>query len=240
MHPLLFGWPAVPPASAADWLPWIAIAAMVLGLLARSVRFVPAKRYTVRAIVVLMMGIVSALGPLRSGSIPRLEMAATLLVFLALTLIVMGAAEANVEARRGAAGPLVLMVFAVGASQVLMLAFASLRLGQAVGVAGAALGGIVLVSFVRPRLTLSYGGIHVPVLLGQTCLLQGVLYTETGHKRMYPLLLALSPVLALLGGVGPLAQLRGWRSTLVRVILALIPVCIALAIAAMNQPAEEF
>jgi hypothetical protein len=143
--------------------------------------------------------------------------------------------------RRPGAGAVGATIALLGASsQVLVLAFDALKMGQAVGVFAAMLGGGLIVAFFRPGATLRWM-LDVPVLTSAAAFFQGYVRGDTVERSwVYLLLIAVSPWMALLPDLGPTARLAGWRSWTLRLVLMGVPLVVALAMAkAANDAAME-
>jgi hypothetical protein len=132
---------------------------------------------------------------------------------------------------------LVAMLYATAASQVIALACFSLRIAQMPTAVAACLGAALVVSIIRPRFTLAFGGVHAPVLVTQAALLQAVLFTsERENLWVHPpvlLLVALLPVLA------TLLPLPSRGRVIATVAAALLGTGLTIGLVAALRPAES-
>lgn len=226
-----------PPRSAADWMPLIALAAVVLGLTARSIRLHIAARWTLRAAVVAAAGVAVAWNKLRNG--PDTETLLTLAGYTAHTLAAWWALERLAHSSRGPAPVIVAMLYATAASQVIALAYFSLRIAQMPTAMAACLGAAAVVAFIRPRFTLAFGGVHAPVLISQAALLQALLFTsERENLFVHPPVLLLTAVLPVLAGLLPLPPRRKAIATIAAALVG-TGLTIGLA-AALRPPPSEY
>jgi hypothetical protein len=133
----------------------------------------------------------------------------------------------------GASLPLSLAMVATGAAVALALS-GSLLLGQLAGALAVGVAAAVPVAWRRPAPILSRGaiGVFVVVLAG--------LWTAGVHYADLPLhaglLIAGAPALLALGQLPPVRRLKGWQSALVRAGAVLLPVALAVALAAQASP----
>jgi hypothetical protein len=134
------------------------------------------------------------------------------------------------------------MIYATGMSQVLALAFYSLKLAQMPTVMAAVAGAAMVVALIRPRFTLAFGGVHVILLISNAALLRGVLFPgDAILPRVLPWVLLASPLFAVLADFIPLRGWSGgWKLVVVRSVLALIPVAAAIGVAVSLRPADEY
>ncbi len=225
------------PTAAADWMPFVALLAGVLGALAVVARMPVAIRWIWRALICAAIAAAVSSGKIRNGW-PIAEAAPTLAAFVLHTLLAWWAFERVTDRTRGPEGPIVLMIYAVGVSQVLALAFYSLRLAQMPTAMAAVAGAAMVVALIRPRFTLALGGAHVVLLVSNAGLLQGVLFPgDAILPRVLPWILLASPLLA---AAADLVPLKGWKLVLLRAVLALIPVGVAIGLAVALRPADEY
>ncbi len=225
------------PNAAADWMPYVALLAGVLGALAVVGRMPLVVRWIWRALVCAAVAGAIASGKVRNGW-PMAEAIPTLAAFVLHTLAAWWAFERVTDRTRGPGGPIVLMIYAVGVSQVLALAFYSLRLAQMPTAMAAVAGAAMVVALIRPRFTLALGGVHVVLLISNAALLQGVLFPgDAILPRVLPWILLASPLLA---AGADLVPLKGWKLVVLRSALALVPVAVAIGLAAALRPADEY
>jgi len=235
MSPIIASKLPFPPTGGADWLAFVALAGLVMGLTAKAIRFPIVVRWLVRLAVIAAVGYVSLRAPIHGRWSPQTS-ALWLAGFTAITGVVFWAAERHTDRTRGPAGPIVLLVLCFAANQLLILGYHSLKLAQYPGFFAAALGPVLILALIRPRFTLAFGGVHVPVLMTAAALLQGTFAAVVNDDAPFPfvwvLMLAASPILALVGSVGPLGRLTGWKAAAVRGGLAALPAFAAVGWAA--------
>jgi hypothetical protein len=245
VHHFLLGGVRLVPTAAADWMPWVAALAGTLGMLARVARMPTIVRWIWRALVAGVIAYALARTKLARGW-ESSEAALTMGGFVLHTLLAWWLLERVADRTRGVSGPIVLMLYATGASQLLALAYYSLRLAQMPTVMAAVMGAAMVVAMLRPRFTLASGGVHVVLLVSNAAFFSAVLFPGNAIlPRVFPWILLASPLLAaavdLIPEGGPrLTWLSGWKRTLLRVALAFIPVAIAISLVLLLRPADEY
>lgn len=125
-----------------------------------------------------------------------------------------------------------------GASQVLILAFSSLKLGQAAGMLAAIAGAIVIVTIWKNR---DIGGKGLDAFLMAASLLMmfsGIHTTDAAMPWLYILLISAAPAAAALLYRAPLKSARTRDLLSLAVCAALVGT--ALVIAFVNQPVSEY
>lgn len=246
-----------PPHAAFDWLPVIAVVALAMALVWRIPRLPVAARWALVAVGLAAIGWMSSANQIKNSW----GAGRTAAYLGAFVLVGLGAAWAmvRVSARvtipaaargdgqdagivsdpwTGGRGPVsVLLVLApvMTASQLLVLGYESLRLGQAVGVAVAVLSGALIVSLWRRGLRLGVGGVLWPMVMAMACLYQGVLSDGRGITKVYPLLVALSPVAVLIARRVTGAKMRPTVRTAIELAAAILPAAAAMALALANR-----
>jgi hypothetical protein len=251
-HFVLFGRVTVPPKESIDWIPIVGLIAALATTrtIALQAHLAPPGRSAGLAAWLRLYAmepvLYAAIGWLAAGNIHKTWTAREALVPLAgfalLTTLALAGGRRVCERRRGPVPPAVILVFAAGASQALVLGFSSLKLSQVAGLCAAFMGGALLVSFFRRGLSLAREGATVPIVITMTALYQGVLYTRTEHPWLYTILLAASLPLASLGRLPLRPQTRLLRAGyhLLPVVLALIPVAIAVGLALASDTGYEY
>ncbi len=232
-HTLLFG--VRVPRSAMDWLPWIALAA---GGVASMPRTCPWSAWAPRVVLALGAAWASSIIPMRGWS--PWQAAAHLGGFAGALLGVLAALD-----RLGdRAGPrtlaAVLTLAAAGVSQVLVLGFYSLKLGQAAGISAALAGGVLLALLVRPRAKAAAGDLLAPVIAAAAALYQGVLYADAAQASWYVPCLAAGPIVA--AGTHALIPERvgARRRAALTIAASALPVLAALALALATREADPY
>lgn len=249
-----------PPHAAFDWLPVIAVVALAMALLWRAPRLPVAGRWAVVAVGLAVIGWMSSANQIKN-SWGAGRTAAHLGGFV---LVGLAAAWAMVRVSAGvtavspkpegegqakdvsvagwaggvARGPvpvLLVLVPVMTASQLLVLGYESLRLGQAVGVAVAVLSGALIVSLWRRGLRLGVGGVLWPMVMAMACLYQGVLSDGRGITKAYPLLVAASPFAVLIARRVMGAKMKPSVRTAIELAAATLPAAAAMALAFANR-----
>jgi hypothetical protein len=224
-------WPPFPPLDAPDWAAWLALAAMVLGVLDATWPSPAWARWENRLIVsavtvwLIVRSQYEGLWATRDGARSLGAMVAG--VYLLWSVL------DGLSARAGRATIFPLVILTAGTSVVLVLS-RSLVLGEY----GAALTVALAVAWVasrwKARLTLARGGVPIVSVVLAALLLSGYFYAELSRRNA--LLLASAPLTLLVGELPPIRRASAWKSGLARAIAILIPVGIAIALAAMDSP----
>jgi hypothetical protein len=223
----LWGWPGFPPLLAEGWLPFVAAAALAAGLLDRL--WLPESRArAVPWILLAAFTIGSVLGPRRKVWSPGESAAWHGALVLGLAAL-QAALERAALRRAGASLPLAAFIWSSGTAAALAVT-GSLKYGQLAGLAAAALGAAVVVSWIRPGLSLAHGPAATLVAWNGALLVLGYFYSDL--PALPALLLAASPLTLLIGEAGFVAGRRPWVGALVRAILVAAPVGTAFLIAA--------
>lgn len=228
--------PAFPPVEVTDRVPWIALAAMVFGLLESATPGPAWTRWENRLLLAaLTLGLV--LGPVLAsatewrGQVVRLAALAALVLFC----------WANLEAlaSRASVAWLGSALLAVCASTAGALLLSGHFMGfQLAGGLAAALGTVWVTSLVIPALRLSRGG--VPVLTATLAALLMLGNTYSSLPATSGLLLALAPVAAWAGWIGPVSRLAPWLSSLVALAAVVLPLAAALGFAYSASPGSGY
>lgn len=237
-HAFLFGGINIPPRESMDWLAvvaWVAaIGAVGNGLLAGA----RGRRMAIWAGALVWIPALLAIGWLAAGSLARrwdlADAASNIGMFAAAGIAAVIGAEALARRRPGASGVAAMVVVCAGASQVLVLAFSSLKYSQSAGLWAAFMGGAMVVAFFRSGLTVAHGAAGLAASMVMAAMYQGVLFTYTERAWVSVALVASSPVLAALGTLWARPQ-RGRGLRVLRwalpAMLAAIPAAAAVALA---------
>ena len=232
-HSLLVGFPSFPATESTQWLVWLALGAMALGLADALIRVPESARWAARAASSLLVSWL-ILRPLTVSTwngalVSALWIGGAALAVLAFWTLV----DRAVRARPGAGMPIAFLALTSGGSAVLLLS-ASVLLAQLAGVVAATLGAAMVLAFVRPDLSLERGAVPVVGVLLPALWLNGYFYAEMPLASA--LLLTLAPAALWLGRLGPLRDLRRWKSAIAHVGAVLAPVLLALGLALASQP----
>ncbi len=223
--------PLLPPGEAFGWLPWIALAASLLGLVSVAARGRAWIRWSLRAVMAVAAGYVSSRGLMHSPSAPwsAFESVLTLGAFAACVLIAFGTLGPSIPDRSGWEGVAILTLLVSGLGVMLLLVFSNAKQAMAVGVMAAALGGMAIAAIWRPRLSLGPGALHVPIMVSGTSLLQAYLLGDaTRRDRAYLGLAAAAPILAGLGAAPAIRDIKGWKGLMIRLAIPYLPIAAAL------------
>ena len=208
----------LPPLSRKDWVPVIAVAGAVVGLVLGAAG--PAGgvgRMAVRVVVAAAVGLACAWPKVTGGWTPG-ESAAWLGAFVGLAALAWWAIERVTERERGAQGSLAVMLLAGGASQVLVLGYASFDQAQLATMIAAASGPMWVLGMLRPGFALARGGAVVAVLVVAAATFQSALYGSAEGLPRWAMggLVAASPVMGLVADVGVLSRRGGLTRGIVR------------------------
>lgn len=259
----------VEPRSAADWLPYVAIAAGLVGLLeslgtgragngaagagtserAGSHASGAAAWWAVRGVVLIASAYATLRGPIHQGEWAAWVSVAWVLGFAAVGLACWWAGERVAERDGGAGAAWGLTALSGGTGLVMIVGYYSMRLGQAGGAVAAGLMVVTLLACWRGRVLagglvggLGRGAAAVPTVMSLTLLLNAVHFGQAERLGMvYPGLLALAMPAGLLADVGPWGRWTGWRKQAARAALASVPVIAAVGLAAAGyRPPEPY
>lgn len=237
-HAAVRGWlqdggPPWPPLDATDWVPWLALLAMTLGLL-ESVAPCPAwARWENRILLTaLMLGLV--LRPLLAEWLVTVEGVGWLLGVGLGILAAWGVLESQAE-RLGRAILLPMVILAIGTAGVLLLSH-SLVLASSAAVLAAALAACGLVMLWRGEGASVRGGVPVVVVVLAGLILSGHIYAFPALPGLAAVGLAAAPLALGVDRVGPGRWLGPRGSALIRLVAVLVVVGVALAITAFKSP----
>jgi hypothetical protein len=234
-HAATAGWPAFPPLEATQWLPYFALATMFLAVLDVSLR----PTGVVRAVVWVLF----CAGLLRLLLQAKFQYGWSfseglfwIAVFAAGMLVLASFLDAAVRRDSSISSSLVLTIMACATGATLMLS-GSMLLGQLGMVLVAALGAIVVVSFLFPRAVGSRGIVPVTVALFTSLWLSGCFYADLPLASA--LLLAAGSLPALLL-ISLSEKVPSWNDLLLRASLVIIPSAISLFLAIRASPPLEY
>jgi hypothetical protein len=221
---IVMGMPGIPPGSAMEWMPFVALGAGVAGAIASIERLPGFLRWPPSFAVLVAAWWVSARRPIEA-SWTNEQIAMELMEFVVPAMVALAAAL--VLTRRAGALPIVIMLVFVGsASQLLVLGFNSMRQGQVVGMTAAALVGMAGVAIWRRNLRIGPGAVVFGVVMVMTGLFQARLFGQATNEmaRVYMSILIFSIVL----GAMVYSGLPEKRPVL-RAVLALVAMGVPLA-----------
>lgn len=259
LHVAVLGRAPWPMTSAQDRVPVAAIAALVLAILARRVRFPVVVRWIVRALVVLVVGVFIAWRQV-SETWSTSQSAITLGGFVGSTLLTWWALErvtdrpptsstsvggtvpttASAARANGVSAALVASAVAGAAANAMAITYSSLSLAQLAGILATVMIGVALACVLRPRISLAFGGAHVVAVVTQAVLLVGIITTATAYERVYPWLVAAVPIAAVLVDAALAPRSKAWVRAAARVVAAAIVVGAITGLAVANMPTFEY
>lgn len=237
----ILGVPEFMPTQVRNWLPFIAIAAGLAGAVVSLDRVPAAVRWSVVSAVLLGAGWVS-LQSMRSR-LTGGQIAAEMFEFAFAGVVSLAAVSVLVRRSRFAS-IIVLLIVAGATSQLLVLGFASNKIGQVAGMGASVLGPTLLIALWRPNFRLGMGAATFIVTLTLAVLFQGKLYASRdaspeGLMRVYAIVILLSPVLAAIGEVSlPVGMSPRFRALIV-IGLAGLPLAAATGYAGKAYFAEK-
>lgn len=235
LNPPLLGRPAFPPRAANDWLPVAAVVAGVLGIVADSVRLPGAAKWLVRWAVLIGLFAGCAANAVL-GRWTAVETLGWVGGGASLTIACWWCMAQVNNTTRGARGPAIATGLCAASGALLALT-GSLRSAQGVGFVSATMGGALLVSWVRPRLTVARGGSHVPMALAGVSLFTGVVFGDAAWWQAA--LVLCTPVAGFVANLWLPAGLRGWKRTLAVVAMAAVPGAVAVGVQAAEEAAKQ-
>jgi hypothetical protein len=224
--------PAWPPAQARHWLFFLAAGLTVLGLLdALLGALLPAPEW-LRAEVALVASAALVVRLFASVLSAETWPAPSAVQWIAGMTIAVHVTWVSTEqlARRlpRVAAPLVLLVFTSGVAAVTALS-GSLVYGRLAGVLAAVTAVACAVSMAAPAFTLARGGVAVIAPLAVAVLLLGYHLADPGVGAVNGGLLLSALLLPWLSRLRPLRRRRPWVRVTAAVLLALLPVSLAVA-----------
>jgi hypothetical protein len=222
-------WPTFHPIDSLEWLWLIALIATLVGI-ALSLWRVPvwAAGMVVLAAAVLMLWLLlRPLVPRTLSSSQAFGWFGGIAVAITLVWVIL---EWGAHRARGASFSLVLFLIAAGGGICLMLS-SSQKLGQMPGAMAVALAAMSIVAWRQRQHGFSGGGMAVFVLLLAGPLVYGYFFADL--KSITAMLIALSPLAMLLADLPYLKLRPAWRVAL-RLALVLIPIAIAVSLAAVE------
>lgn len=216
---------------AFDWLPWLATAAAFVGAL-DAIRPAPGwARWENRAILTALT-LWLILGPLFGGTWEPGQGARWLSAIGAGILLLWAFLDGRAEQLKGAMAPVLLassiaLAIVLGLSGSAIFAF----LG---GVLSAAIAGVWVASWWGTGINLSRGVIPPFVVVHVGLILSGLFYAEV--PRISALALSVAPVATSIDRIGRLSRLDGRKLAVLRAAALLIPLLVAIGLAALYGP----
>ncbi|MGC2579219.1 MAG: hypothetical protein WA376_16775 [Terrimicrobiaceae bacterium] len=235
-HAVTIGWPPFPASEATQWLPYVALATMFVGVLDTLLQ----PPGMLRALV----WICYCAGLLRLLLSPKFQYGWSLLegVFwiagLALGMLTLASfLDAAVRRDKSVSSPLILTIVACGTGVALMLSGSAL-LGQMAIVLVAALGAILVVTFLFPKSIEGRAIVPVAVAILASLWLMGFFYAELPSASALLLAAALLPGCLLISFSE--SRAFSWKAILLRAGVVLALVAISVVIAFRSSPPLEY
>lgn len=236
---IAFGAPTLKPVASIDWLPLIAVGAGIAGAFAAAEGLPAVVRFGPTALALALAAWGSVKNLLASASKVNLVTAELLEFALASGVALAGTLYV---ARRGRIAPiLLLLLFAGGACQLLVLAYANMKVGQVVGMSASMLGAALLVALWRKNFNIGAGAVVFVVVLTMAGVLQSRLYGRAAPEigRAYGALLILAVGAAwIVEAAAPQRWPARLRASLV-VIATALPLAIGLGLAGKKWMADQ-
>lgn len=238
---LVLGKLMFPPTSASQWVPWFGVVGAIAALVAARWSGNAALVWGVRLVAVLVVGWVSVRGQGQAGWSDA-QVAEALAGFAVLTLVVLAIFDRALGARpteRSMIVPaFVAMTLLGGIAQVLVLAFFSLALAQAAGVAAALTGGVLVGALWKRDVIARRGMLDAPLLLGSAMFFHGSLFGDAERPWVFIALMAASPLAAMVARAALPSKWREWKRAVLEVAAAVVPVAVAVGLALAQRPQE--
>ena len=220
--------PAFPPIEVTDRIPWLVLAAVLLGMF-ESIHPSPAwARWENRVLLaVLLLWAVLVEPVLKADWSTRRNLAVQGGLILAV-LVAWANLETLAKGRSTAVLGPSLLVVAAGTAVALIFS-GSIVLGRIGGGLTAALGAVWVLSWWLPDRTVSRGGVPVLVVTCTALLVVGHIYSALPLAAA--ILLGAAPLALWPAWVGPARRLAPWQSALLAAALVLVPVGVAVGLA---------
>jgi hypothetical protein len=234
-HTVTAGWPAFPAPEATQWLPYFALAVMLLGVLDALLR--PAGSLRALIWILCCMGLLRLLLSAKFQYGWSLPEGVLWIAGLAAGMLVLASSlDAAVRRDTSISSPLILTIVACGTGVALMLS-GSMLLGQLAMVLAGALGAILAAAFLLPKAVEGRGVVPVAVALLASLWLSGCFYSDLPSASA--LLLAVSAFPALLL-ISLSEKVPSWRDVLLRAGVVIIPVTISVFLAFRASPPLDY
>jgi hypothetical protein len=227
------GWPGHPPRERWQWLFYMAIVALIIGVVAALWQPRGWIRLAIGAALGGSVGFLLHVPPSfaeHQTSWRYVLGGGTFLTWLSLDTISLR--------RPGASIPLALWVVFTGLSVILLESRWALLALMDASVA-ATLGAIVLTAWLNPRVTLAHGAGHVLATLLSAILVLGWLYNRGDVPAVCYGLMAASPLMLWLAELRFITNLKAWQAAAIRFGTVSAPVAMAIGMAALRGEAAE-
>jgi hypothetical protein len=229
------GWPGVPevpPSTGGDWIFWLAGPLTAVGLIESLVRM-PA---WVRAILTSIASVALVwviLRPLIPQALTPTQAATGAALFGLAAALAVESTHHLARREPGITIPLVLMIVAM-AGGIMLLGSGSVTQGFLAGpLVATTIAGVVLT---RRQPWARVGAALVLLVLLAGLLVRSHFYNYDGATTAMVLLVILAPLAGWAGRLPGISRLSPWKRTVITLVVALIPVGIAMALTIANQP----
>ena len=219
---------------AHHWLPWVVLAATIVGLFDGDR---PAPRWARWENRALLIGLLLwfVIGPLVGGSLSVKAGTIWLIGLGAGLLTWWSILDARAE-RLGPAMPLVLHIPAAALPAALHWSDAAILSALAAGFA-AVLGAVWVASWVNRRMNLARGAVPIFATSFAGLVLCGMFYNDMAKPAVA--LLAIAPLISFVDRIGPVARLSPWKVAAVRIVAVAMPVVAAVGWVYATAPAAS-
>jgi len=219
-------WPPLPALDAFDWLFYVALAGMLLGLF-EAVRPTPGwARWENR--LILVGGTLWALLGSKARESWDLQLSATTLGPIGAGMLLSWGTLEGMAERRGRSILLPMLVVAGGLTAALLITHSLVLAGLGLAVVGP-LAVAWLFGWFSPCLTLGRGAVPALTLLLWSLGICGVFYSDLPATSA--LGFAVAPLMIGIDRVGPFRKWRPWRSASLRAVAVAVPVALAVTVA---------
>jgi hypothetical protein len=235
-HTMTTGWPTFPASEATQWLPYFALATMILGVLDAFLR--PPGPLRALIWIFYCAGLLRML--LKSKfqyGWSTLEGVLWIASFAACMLVLTSLFDAAVRRDTSISSLLILTIVACGTSIALMLSGSAL-LGQLAIVLAAALGAILIAAFLFPKSAGGQAIVPVAVILLASLWLMGCFYAELPSASA--LLLGVALVSGCLMTSFSESKAPSWKHLFLRAGVAIIFVAVSVFLAFHASPPLEY
>jgi len=242
LHLWVTGAKAFPPVGASQWVPLVVIGFGFVEFVLQLVRAKPLVRHSVRLLALAAAGYVCARNFLRASEASVGESITTVGIFALCATAMAWATEAVASRTRGLAGPLVLVVTIGAATQLIGLGMSNLFISLSLTGAASILGAACVVSLLRRRFSLAFGGTFVPI--STLAIVTFITFLsnapdpstdEPSRRWIYCGAILASTILPALILLPPFHRTQGKSRAFILLSLAGLPMTIALAILGYDQ-----
>ncbi|MHC4217097.1 MAG: hypothetical protein ACYSU7_01445 [Planctomycetota bacterium] len=235
-HVAVAGWPPWRPVDVTDWLPHVAVAALVVALV--SLRWPRAVRLHRCLCLAAAAGavVVVTLPMIRHTWTPARSVAG--LIALSLTVFAMWTSLSAVSRRVSGAGLAVTLLVVTTAGSVALVLSRTAKLSQLCAALAAMAGAGLVIAWCKRGSSLGAGAAGVAALLMGYLWIEGWLYAELPAASA--VLLAAAPSAAWIWRLTALRRLAPWQVVCVQAGAVLLPAAAGVAIAVIAGANDEY